>query len=314
MLDDGGGDDDDNEGGIGFERDESLPRQPRSMLRQQLERGAASPTAVILDNSEDRDGPKSTLERSSSFKSSDPSDNARYLTSVYSSSDRGIYGSLSSQVNESVIRRGHLSDDRQVGNGAEPDKEQEPLIVKRVEQEDGTIVHQILGQSTLPMTVLNSVNVLIGIGALSLPLAIKYSGWIIGMILLLFAALATKYTARLIARCLDRHPHCQSFSDLAAEAFGQKARLLVEALVYLELSAACVALIILFADSLNALIPGWNVQQYKILCGVIVIPLTFFPLRYLGITSILGIFCSTGSKSTDAFTQQYDIYKFQSLF
>lgn len=56
-------------------------------------------------------------------------------------------------------------------------KEREPLLVKRVEREDGKVVAVIVGQSTMPQTVFNSVNVLIGIGLLSLPLGIKYSGW-----------------------------------------------------------------------------------------------------------------------------------------
>jgi len=53
--------------------------------------------------------------------------------------------------------------------------------------------------------------------------------------------------------------------------------------------AACVALVILFADSLDALIPGWGVTEFKILCGVIIIPLIFTPLRYLSLTSVLGV-------------------------
>ena len=57
------------------------------------------------------------------------------------------------------------------------DKEREPLLVKTVEGEDGTLETMIVGQSTLPQTVFNSVNVLIGVGLLSLPLGLKYSGW-----------------------------------------------------------------------------------------------------------------------------------------
>lgn len=75
-------------------------------------------------------------------------------------------------------------------------KEREPLIVKRVEREDGKVVAVIVGQSTLPQTVFNSVNVLIGVGLLSMPLGLKYSGWIIGMVFLLFSAWVTNYTAK----------------------------------------------------------------------------------------------------------------------
>jgi vesicular inhibitory amino acid transporter len=59
------------------------------------------------------------------------------------------------------------------------DKEREPLLVQAVTTESGRVEHVIVGQSTLPQTVFNSVNVLIGIGLLSLPLGIRYSGWLV---------------------------------------------------------------------------------------------------------------------------------------
>lgn len=58
-----------------------------------------------------------------------------------------------------------------------PDKEREPLLVKTVRSDEGKVEVVIVGQSTLPQTVFNSVNVLIGIGLLSLPLGLRYSGW-----------------------------------------------------------------------------------------------------------------------------------------
>lgn len=57
------------------------------------------------------------------------------------------------------------------------DKEREPLLVKTVETEEGHVQRVIVGRSTMPQTVFNSVNVLIGIGLLSLPLGLRYTGW-----------------------------------------------------------------------------------------------------------------------------------------
>lgn len=55
--------------------------------------------------------------------------------------------------------------------------EREPLL-KAVAGEDGHTFEVILSnKSTLPQTVFNEVNVLIGIGLLSLPLGLKHSGW-----------------------------------------------------------------------------------------------------------------------------------------
>ncbi|KAA8896017.1 transmembrane amino acid transporter protein-domain-containing protein [Sphaerosporella brunnea] len=171
------------------------------------------------------------------------------------------------------------------------DKEREPLLLKTVETEGGVIQTVIVGQSTLPQTVFNSVNLLVGIGLLSLPLGLKYSGWVIGMPFLALSALCTNYSAKLLARCLERSPNkaLVSYSDIAYIAFGQKARVFVSILFSLELMGACVALVVLFADSLHILIPSVSELTWKIFAGVILTPLSFLPLRVLSFSSILGI-------------------------
>jgi vesicular inhibitory amino acid transporter len=172
----------------------------------------------------------------------------------------------------------------------------DPLIIKQIEEE-GVTYTVVVGQSTLPQTVFNSVNVLIGVGLLSLPLGLLYSGWIIGLVFLCFAAVATQYTAKLLAKCLDVDNSLVTFADLAYVSFGSSARFAVSILFCLELIAACVALVILFADSLSALLPGfYSVITWKIICGVVLVPLSFLPLRLLSFTSVLGILCCLGSK------------------
>lgn len=74
---------------------------------------------------------------------------------------------------------GNLYHNQQLTGHQVPSKETEPLLVKVIEQKDGQRVQIVVGQSTLPQTVFNSVNVLIGVGLLSLPMGLKYSGWLI---------------------------------------------------------------------------------------------------------------------------------------
>lgn len=289
---------DDDEEGIGARRSEPSPKEQQSLLRQQFERQGSSSQALIDDvPSTDADTPKQAPTRSHDASGNEVLDRAPYLASPYAANYGGIYGSLSSRVNESSLQHaGRLFEEQQLAGAGEPDKEDEPLLIRRIEQEDGKIVEQIIGRSTLPQTVLNSVNVLVGVGILSLPLALRYSGWIIGMLSLLSAALATRYTAGLLAKCLNQYPRMTHFSELGSAAFGQKSRFAMEILITMELGAACVALAVLFADSLNALLPGLSVVEWKVICGVIILPLNFVPLRYLSITSVLGILCSIGSR------------------
>jgi vesicular inhibitory amino acid transporter len=117
------------------------------------------------------------------------------------------------------------------------------------------------------------------------------------MVFLLLSAVVTSYTARLLAKCMDRDNSLLSFSDLAYVSFGNKARLATSVLFTLELLAACVALIVLFGDTLHLLIPSVGVVEWKVLCGILLIPLSFAPLRYLSYTSILGILSCFSSKA-----------------
>ena len=154
----------------------------------------------------------------------------------------------------------------------------------------------MVGQSTLPQTIFNSVNVLIGVGLLALPLAMQYSGWVFGLIFFTFAAISTSYTAKILAKCLDVDNSLITFADLAFVSFGSKARIATSLLFSIELLATCVALVVLFADSLNALIPGWGLNEWKVVCGFLLIPLAFMPLRLLSFTSVLGIVSCFGSQ------------------
>jgi len=219
------------------------------------------------------------------------------LASIFGGSYGTQYGSLAANLNETAMRHaGRLFTEQQLKGVKEPDQTREPLLVKQV-VEDDKIINIVVGQSTLPQTVFNSVNVLIGIGLLSLPLALRYSGWLIGMVFFVFAAVVTQYTAKVLAKCLDVDSSLITFADLAYVSFGPRARIATSVLFSLELIAACVALVVLFADSLDALIPGMGVLGWKIICGFILIPLAFLPLRLLSFTSVLGILSCFGSMS-----------------
>lgn len=215
------------------------------------------------------------------------------------------YGTIRSDVSQPTMEdAGALWRQQQESGGNVPDGEAEPILVKEVEQ-DGKIILAVEGQSTLPQTVFNSINVLIGVGLLSLPMGFKYAGWICGMITLLLCALVTSYTAKLLAKCMDLDPSIITFSDLAFISFGRNARIATSVLFTLELLAACVALIVLFADSLDLLFPGFlTVTEWKVVCSLIMIPLNFLPLRLLSFTSIIGIFSCFCSKSF----MSYSIY------
>jgi len=199
------------------------------------------------------------------------------------------YGTLQSNLTDSSMRHaGQLWKQQQAAQARGGDGEHAPLLIKEVER-DGKVVLVVEGQSTVYQTIFNSTNVLIGVGLLSLPMGIKYAGWICGMVFLALSALVTAYTARLLAKCMDVDAGLITFADLALVSYGPRARAVVSVLFTLELVAACVALVVLFADTLDLLIPGYGVIQWKILCAFILLPLQFLPMKMLSFTSVIGI-------------------------
>ncbi|KAL1616225.1 hypothetical protein SLS54_008518 [Diplodia seriata] len=274
---------------------ESTPGERRSLLHEALSaEGRGSPdNAVAVD--EDLDDDHLHAPRSGSFRDRDQSifSIEPSLSSPFGSSYGTRYGSFRGTNDAAIRQAARLFNEQQLKGTTQPDQDREPLLVKQVE-EDGHVINVVVGQSTLPQTVFNSVNVLIGIGLLSLPLALKYTGWVIGLLFFFFSAIATQYTAKLLAKCLDRDNSLITFADLAYVSFGHRARVAVTILFTIELLAACVALVVLFADSLDALVPGLGLLGWKIVCGIILVPLNFLPLRLLSFTSVLGILCCLG--------------------
>ncbi|EED18441.1 transporter, putative [Talaromyces stipitatus ATCC 10500] len=218
-----------------------------------------------------------------------------YDASSFGRSFGTSYGSISSRVSETTRQRAlelYRPEHHPVAGG-EPDPDREPLLVKQIQHEDGTKENVIVGHSTVPQTIFNSVNVLIGVGLLSLPLGMNYAGWVPGLLFLGFSAAVTAYTAKVLAKCMDVDHHLVTYGDLAYISFGHRARVITSLLFCLELLGACVALVVLFGDSLGTLLPGLSLTQWKIVCGIILLPLSFVPLRFLSVTSILGILSCT---------------------
>ncbi|RDL35161.1 uncharacterized protein BP5553_07092 [Venustampulla echinocandica] len=166
------------------------------------------------------------------------------------------YGTMQSVLDEpSMNRAAELWRQQEAAATQLSEGEREPLVLKAVEQ-DGKKVLVIAGRSTLPQTIFNSTNVLIGVGLLSLPMGIKYAGWLCGMGFLFLSAVVTAYTAGILAKCMDVDASLITFADLAFVSYGHRARIATSVLFMLELLAACVALIVLFADTLNLLVPA----------------------------------------------------------
>ena len=279
--------------------------RPGPGVRRTDEEHAGPGSSLLRAQLEGRRRSSSTVEDIAAFNESDEesaaSDRKPLLSAIphvppgVGSGYDSTYGTISARINDDSLQHAaRLFQEQQSSGLSDPDGGREPLLVKRVEQ-DGKIINVVVGQSTLPQTIFNSVNVLIGVGLLSLPLGVKYAGWLFGLVFLLLSAVTTSYTAKLLARCLDVDASLVTFADIAYASFGSQARIATSILFSIELIAACVALIVLFADSLDALLPGWGSTTWKLVCGLLLIPSGFVPLRILSFSSFIGILCCFGS-------------------
>ncbi|SPO27405.1 related to amino acid transport protein [Ustilago trichophora] len=146
-----------------------------------------------------------------------------------------------------------------------------------------------LGNSTLLQSWFNTVNALVGVGILALPLAFSYAGWIGGTVLFLVCGLLTNYTGKVLAKIMSKEPSLRTYADIGSYAFGPSARILISLFFCLELWAVSVALIILFGDSMAAIFPEVAPAAFKILGYCLVLPTVFLPLKFLSPISVIGI-------------------------
>lgn len=180
------------------------------------------------------------------------------------------------------------------------------FTLKQIEDKDGKVLTVLSGQSTAPQTTFNSINVLIGVGLLALPVGIMKAGWLVGIPLLAICGLVTFWTATLLSRLMDTDATIMTYADLGYAAYGARAKLAILILFSIDLIGAGVALNVLMSDLLYALLQGggeedvfaalqffgggaWTKTHYKLLCFAVLTPFTFLPLPILSIFSLCGI-------------------------
>ncbi|SAL95516.1 hypothetical protein [Absidia glauca] len=167
------------------------------------------------------------------------------------------------------------------------------MILRDQYHEDVQHQAHYVPESTFLQSVFNSVNVLVGIGALALPLGIRHAGWLIGMSVFLFCTIATNYSAKILARCLDAAPPgALTYADMGAAAFGERGRGVISGVFILELFTLGVAMAVLLGDGLETLF-GFDLLTTRLISFCVLTPMTFFPISKLAYASVLGVISST---------------------
>ncbi|KAI3405155.2 hypothetical protein KGF56_002111 [Candida oxycetoniae] len=162
------------------------------------------------------------------------------------------------------------------------------ILLKKVEDGEGNIVTVLAGHSTAPQTIFNSVNCLIGVGLLALPVGLMRAGWVLGLSILFLCGITTFWTATLLSKAMDVDDTIMTYADVGYAAYGSTAKLIISLLFSVDLMGAGVTLIILFSDSFIGVLSN-NELTNKMITFCILTPFTFLPLPILSIFSLFGI-------------------------
>ncbi|GBG29496.1 Amino acid transporter AVT1D [Hondaea fermentalgiana] len=145
-------------------------------------------------------------------------------------------------------------------------------------------------KSTVAQATFNGVNVLAGVGTLSLPFAFRQTGWALGLGFLLYLCAMTNFTGKLIGRCMSKDPNIHTYGDIGYAAFGKRGRSFITVIFCLELLAALSMFITLMGDNLHKLLGHGEKDVLYTICALIVLPTCWTSrLDLLSALSVLGI-------------------------
>ncbi|WVO18319.1 hypothetical protein L204_106034 [Cryptococcus depauperatus] len=147
-------------------------------------------------------------------------------------------------------------------------------------------------QSTDMQTLANILCDLIGTGILASPIAIAYSGWVFGPLILIGISCLTLWTLKIFIRIIEKNPALRDFTEVLVYALGPGANRYIDPLFSFDCFIWNVTLLVLFSDSLAIVLPVLTSDQWKLVAVLWVVPSNFIPLRYLSWNSWFGVVCS----------------------
>ncbi|EQC40088.1 hypothetical protein SDRG_02743 [Saprolegnia diclina VS20] len=140
---------------------------------------------------------------------------------------------------------------------------------------------------------LNVINVLMGVGVLSLPYSMRVAGLTLGLGLLLGMGIIANLTGHLLGACLASDARLRSYPDIVNAAFGLWGRRVVSMICFVELFIACTMFLILVTDSLHMLFPAMAPSALLVIVCACILPSTWLlNLAVLSTASLLGVLSS----------------------
>ena len=144
-------------------------------------------------------------------------------------------------------------------------------------------------------------NTIMGAGILSIPIIMRYLGFIIGIFLILFLALSTIYSVYILIRCHEITGK-NGYSMFAKITMGRFGSILIKIIIIINNIGLCIAYFRIFGEVVQTIVQGWVSPDsfwatnwhnfiYILMCGIIMIFFIFKEnLSSLKRVAYLGVF------------------------
>ncbi|XP_021865728.1 amino acid transporter AVT1I isoform X2 [Spinacia oleracea] len=154
------------------------------------------------------------------------------------------------------------------------------------------------GYASSYMTFFNGMNLLSGVGILSVPYALASGGWL-SLLSIFLVAMAAFYTGLLIKRCMEGDSSIRTYPDIGERAFGRIGRTITSVFMCTELYLVVTGFLILEGDNLHNLFPDLKIETSWLQLGgkesfVLITALIILPSVWLDDLSILSYISATG--------------------
>jgi len=178
---------------------------------------------------------------------------------------------------------------------------------------DETLVEQTMAtgmtttrRSSTAQAMANTVNILLGVGTLSVPFALAEAGWS-GLGVLAVLGVATNYTGKILIKC-QRRSACASYEDIGEAAFGRAGRGFITSVLYTELIGTAGLFFILEGDHLAKLLHMQGKEELLACAAALVmVPTTWMlnlsQLSYVGALGLAASVSVTGVMMYTAFSE-----------
>ena len=202
-------------------------------------------------------------------------------------------------------------------------EKQQKRLTKRASDEEVEALVLMDGKSTMSQCIFNLSNILMGVGLLALPFALKSAGWAGGLFSLVVFGVITWRTSILIGRELNGDPrpsHCfydspfksplppgsvpearmyppiSSFPDIARASFGEPGCLILSVILYFELFSCICIFFTCMGDHLHELFPSVPASTHILIVGAI----SIIPAIVLRTPALLSYLSMVGTCATIA--------------